>query len=268
MTRSRTDQMAHIDVDLGRGVPDTARAEAQRCISDLARYARDPILHARVRLTHAGDPAIPRPFVAQANLDVGGRPVRAQVAAKTAAESLDRLKDTLRERLARVARDWETRRGAQPVAEAGEWRHSREPADRPEYFPRPPEEREVVRHKSYELSRATPDEAVFDMDMMDYEFHLFTDLDTGQDSVVYHAGPTGHRLAQVEPTPMPERPSAVALSVSTRAAPGLTQAEAIERLNVTGLPFLFYADEASGRGRVLYRRYDGHYGLITPANRG
>ncbi|MBO1414556.1 sigma 54 modulation/S30EA ribosomal C-terminal domain-containing protein, partial [Streptomyces sp. FH025] len=30
-------------------------------------------------------------------------------------------------------------------------------------------------------------------------------------------------------------------------------------------PFVFYTDTSTGRGNVLYRRYDGHYGLITPA---
>jgi hypothetical protein len=27
---------------------------------------------------------------------------------------------------------------------------------------------------------------------------------------------------------------------------------------------VFFADETTGRGNVLYHRYDGHYGLITP----
>jgi hypothetical protein len=31
------------------------------------------------------------------------------------------------------------------------------------------------------------------------------------------------------------------------------------------LPFLFFIDAAPGRVSVLYHRYDGHYGLITPA---
>ena len=28
----------------------------------------------------------------------------------------------------------------------------------------------------------------------------------------------------------------------------------------------FFLDAESGRGNVLYRRYDGHSGLITPAD--
>ena len=30
-------------------------------------------------------------------------------------------------------------------------------------------------------------------------------------------------------------------------------------------PFVFFAEPDTSRGQVLYRRFDGHYGLITPA---
>ena len=38
------------------------------------------------------------------------------------------------------------------------------------------------------------------------------------------------------------------------AAPTLSEAEAIDRLNVSGEQFLFYLDPDSGRGRVRYLR--------------
>jgi hypothetical protein len=112
-----------------------------------------------------------------------------------------------------------------------------------------------------------PDEALFEMESMDYDFHLFTDAATGQDSVVYRAGPTGYRLAQLRPRPESE-PVVVPLTVSTVPAAALSLAEAKERLDLTDQPFLFFADSATGRGNVLYHRYDGHYGLITPADTG
>lgn len=31
-------------------------------------------------------------------------------------------------------------------------------------------------------------------------------------------------------------------------------------------PFVFYLDRERRRGALLYHRYDGHYGLITPAD--
>ncbi|WP_327048745.1 sigma 54 modulation/S30EA ribosomal C-terminal domain-containing protein [Microbispora sp. NBC_01189] len=33
----------------------------------------------------------------------------------------------------------------------------------------------------------------------------------------------------------------------------------------SGLPFVFFAGRRTGRGNVVYHRYDGHYGLITPS---
>jgi hypothetical protein len=129
------------------------------------------------------------------------------------------------------------------------------------------EEREIVRHKSFALPWETPDEAVFEMESMDYDFHLFTDSGTGMDSLIYRAGPTGYRLAQTTPRTEPG-PLAVPLTVSAVPAPSLSTGQAAERLEALGLPFVFFVDTATDRANVLYHRYDGHYGLITPADGG
>lgn len=36
-------------------------------------------------------------------------------------------------------------------------------------------------------------------------------------------------------------------------------------LGTLGTAFIFFADVDNCRGCVLYRRYDGHYGLVIPA---
>ncbi|MEQ4724303.1 sigma 54 modulation/S30EA ribosomal C-terminal domain-containing protein [Nonomuraea sp. B19D2] len=111
---------------------------------------------------------------------------------------------------------------------------------------------------------ATPDEAAFDMEQLDYDFHLFTEAETGQDSVIYHSR-DGYRLAQVEPAPYRLGPVSIPLTVSSAPAPVLSVSEAVECLEATGMPFIFFADASTGRGSLLYHRYDGHYGLITPS---
>ncbi|MGW7355186.1 sigma 54 modulation/S30EA ribosomal C-terminal domain-containing protein [Streptomyces sp. NPDC054802] len=63
----------------------------------------------------------------------------------------------------------------------------------------------------------------------------------------------------------PEREIEGLLSVSTAPVPTSGVDEAVQRLHLTGLPFVFFRDTGTGRGSVLYHRYDGHYGLITPA---
>jgi len=264
MTRRRTISFPAVEVVAGPDVPENARLRASRKIADLARYVNEPVLHARVRLTRSHDPAQTRPVIAQGNLDVNGRVIRAQVAAATAHEAVELLEARLRRRLERMARDWEARRGSRPVSAPHEWRHISEPAHRPGYYPRPESERQVVRHKTFAPAKVTTDEAAFDLDLLDYDFYLFTDADSGQDCVIYRAGPTGYRLAQLDPDPARTFVTAVPLTVSERPAPVLTVAEARKQLDATGLPFLFFAEPTSGRGRVLYRRYDGHYGLVRP----
>jgi hypothetical protein len=52
--------------------------------------------------------------------------------------------------------------------------------------------------------------------------------------------------------------------MSTQPPPRLSLDEAVDRLTMTGWPFVFFRDTATDRGAVVYHRYDGHYGLIQP----
>jgi hypothetical protein len=124
------------------------------------------------------------------------------------------------------------------------------------------DERQVLRHKSYTLARRTPWAAVFELEAMDYDFHLFKDARTGRDSVIYRSAETGgYGLLSSGAAPEPE----TGLSVSGFPAPELTLAAARDKLDLSGQPFVFFTDPATGRGGLLYHRFDGHYGLITPA---
>jgi len=265
MNRSVMRIAPHVSVETRGVMPRGASAYARAKVLAVVARAPEPVLHARVSLTHVGNPAVGRPAIAQANLDVNGRLLRAQIAAGTVREAVDLLQARLRERMVRLARHWEARRGGLPVAEDHEWRHGTVPAERLGFYPRPLEEREIVRHKTFALTRGTPDEAVYDMELLDYQFHLFTEAGTGQDSVVYRDGTGGYRVAQVDPQPAGLGPAAVALTVSEHPAPRLSTSEAVARLELTGWPFVFFVDVATGRANVLYHRYDGHYGLITPS---
>ena len=53
--------------------------------------------------------------------------------------------------------------------------------------------------------------------------------------------------------------------VNVHPVPQVTTAAACERLDALELPFLFFRDSGTGRGSVLYLRYDEHYGLVTAA---
>ena len=242
-------------------VPEAAREYAIEKVSQLGRYTAKPILFAEVKLTLAANPARPRPAEAEATLDVNGAFVRAHVAAGQLEEAVDLLEQRLKRNLERAAARPD-HSGARPLPD-GEWRHGARPTERPEYFERPVEDREVVRHKSFALEPMTWEEAAFDLDVLGHGFYLFTEIGAEVECVV-HLDDAG----AVEVLPATDA-AGEALRGDGGPAVGpaaatLTLAEAEERLDVGHERFVFFVDADSGRGNVVYRRYDGHYGLITP----
>lgn len=137
--------------------------------------------------------------------------------------------------------------------------------NRPTYFDRPVEERDVVRHKSFAMAPISLDEAAFDLDMLGHHFYLFTEIESGADGLLVHAEDDRYTWFPVDgEAPLPGR-LATPVTRSGTGAPTLALEEALERLDSGGEPWVLFIDRATGRGEVAYRRYDGHYGLITPA---
>jgi len=233
-------------------------------INSLLRAAPEPVLFARVKLIMSADPAVQRPAIAQVNADLNGRLVRAQAAGETMRAAVEHACDRLRIRLERSARNWQAVRGGRPVPGPGEWRHQSLPTPRLPYFPRPPGERAVARRKSYALARQTAEEAAADVELMDYDFHLFTERSTGEDTVIYRTA-DGYRLALAHARNQSLGTVDPWITVSKMPAPRLSVTEAAARLEAAGQSFLFFVNAGTGRGNLIYHRYDGNYGLITPA---
>jgi ribosome-associated translation inhibitor RaiA len=244
-------------------VPDGAHELAAAKVGALLRIAAEPVLSAQVTLTVAADPAVASPAVAQATVDMNGRIVRAQAAEQTMRAAIGQMEARLRIRLDKAARNWAALRGTIPVSEAREWRHQSIPAHRPAYFPRPSEEREVVLRASYASGPETPELAAAELDLLDCDFHLFVERSTGQDSVIYRTA-TGYRLALADPEGARLGPVPGSITVSKLPAPRLLFTAAVERMEAMELPFMFFVDPRTGRGRLIYHRYDGHYGLVIP----
>ncbi|HZM83273.1 MAG TPA: sigma 54 modulation/S30EA ribosomal C-terminal domain-containing protein [Candidatus Limnocylindrales bacterium] len=107
------------------------------------------------------------------------------------------------------------------------------------------------------------EQAILDMDLMDYDFRLFVDALSGVDSVIYRDGFSGYRISRLDGNAAPTNAS-VPVPVDPGKAPRLTLQEAADALNAGSSAFLFFANADTGRGNVLYRRQDGHYALVTP----
>jgi ribosome-associated translation inhibitor RaiA len=229
------------------------------------RNSRLPVLLTRVKLTRLADPAVGRRAIVQANVDLNGRMLRAQVARPSMREAADEVHDRLRDRIQRADGRWEAKR--------------RRPTIRRPAVPRGPKaviarlhdqpggrDREVVRHKTFPLHRQTVDEAAYEMQMLDYEFHLFVERGTGVDSVLVRTGPVrrGYRLLQLDPSPREVVRGLVPVTVSLGRAPTMSLRAATRALEEMGWPFLFFRDAIGARGCVVYRRYDGRLGWISP----
>jgi ribosome-associated translation inhibitor RaiA len=241
------------------------RRYAEEKLGRVGKFAPRPIIRARATLTTETNPAVDRPALAEASLDVSGRVIRAHVAAARMREAVDLLEERLRRRLEDLGDHYERRRQETGVA-PGTWRHGFLPAERPDYLERAPEERELVRHKTFAVGPETPEEAALDMRLLDHDFFLFTNAASGEENVVYRLDDVG--IGWLQPTPGSDGPDGYALDLRPDSAPvpELEPADAVRRLEAGGEPFVFFVDRATGRGNVLYRRFDGHYGLITPAD--
>ena len=260
-SRRATLPLAGLDVVVRGPVPQSAVEYARGKLTHVSGYASRPVLAARAVLTLAQDPAMERPARAEASLDVNGTQIRAHALASDMEGAVDLLEDKLHKNLVQYQDRERTRHRWIGVASGSEWRHGDLPTPMTDHFRRPAEEREILRRKTFALAPMTPDEAAYEMELLGHDFYLFTDSRSGKDAVVYHDGSgrfaiRGEVVVEGESAPLVE---------VAGAAPTLSEEEAVARLELSGEPFVFYLDPASDRGRVLYVRYDGHYGLITAA---
>lgn len=252
-----------IEVTARGEVSAEARDLAAEKIGALDRYVNARLLRAHVVLHQEPNPRIERSARAEGDVLFDGKMIRASVADYSMETAIDQLAGRLERQLRAFVdrRVTERDRGAE---KPGEWRHGDAPTARPTWHPRPPEERELVRQKSIAVGAMEAVEAAAEMEMLDHDFYLYREIDPEVDAVVYHRD-DGH-LGVIGP---------VGVGWSGPDADGIVREESrgpeprkiddvIAEMNELNHRFLYFVDEASGRARVIYLRYDGHYGLIEP----
>jgi hypothetical protein len=234
-----------VQVSSKGAVPHDVREYARAKLVRAAGHARRPVLRAHVHLRLDPNPALNRPAIATAQVDVSGRLVCGHVAARELHEAVDLLDGRIRRGLETLAGRDEGRYHEPGSAAPGEWRHGDLATQRPEFFPRPADEREIIPGATRGQGAMAEEVAILEMTVLDLDFLLFTDSDSGAEACVYRRsdGRTG-------------RLDSPGSAMSVKDAAGL--------LDQTGQRFVFFVDRATGRGAIVYRRYDGHYGLVTP----
>jgi hypothetical protein len=202
---------------------------------------------ARIRLTATDGPD--GPAVVQVNLRCGGAPARIQVDGADVATAILAAADRVQRQLRRLT----------VAYEPWPW------PDAQRRLLGLPGPGRIVRRKPYRLLVGVPCQAAAFMNAMDYDVMLYTDAETGEDAVVYRSGPTGLRLARQRSMHPPTLPVLLPMTVNSHRVPTFTETDAANHLAQGWLPYVFYTDRTSGRGNLVYRRYDGELGLISPA---
>ena len=123
--------------------------------------------------------------------------------------------------------------------------------------------REIVRHKTWGPRRSSIEEAIWDMEQADYDFYLFVEDETSDTAFVSHQD--GGIAVQFSAGVSEDEASAASkfAYVNPKPAPTMRPDVAMTLLNESHAPFVFAAD-VDGSAFVLYRRFDGHFGLIEP----
>jgi ribosome-associated translation inhibitor RaiA len=256
---------AEVHVSTKGPVPDDAPNSFRQHLGAVLDTIDDPVLFVRGKLDLATDPAVAQPARAAITVDVNGSVLRAHGRGASLQEAILEVTHRLRDRLEHRS-DRERHRPTGLPAEPGHWHHGNLPTMHPPWFDRPPGEREVVRHKTPAPAELTIDEAAWDMHMLDYDFFIFRELGSGQDTLLWLA-PDGLCLQQVGRVADELDLGVTDAKVDSTSAARLSVREAIERLEAIGERFVFFENATTGRGNVLYHRYDGHYGVITQRDR-
>jgi putative sigma-54 modulation protein len=128
---------------------------------------------------------------------------------------------------------------------------------------KPPEERQIVRRYPYVDVPLPTLDAVADLLDVDAEFYLFQHSRTGEDAVVYRRDDGRVGLLHPPGSPLADE-NDVVVSQESRYPDPISLDDAREEMDLVNHRFVYFVDAADGRGKVIYLRHDGDYGLVEP----
>jgi ribosomal subunit interface protein len=256
-----------MDVDVitrGPVAPEIADLARDK-VGELDSAVQRPLTRARVVLQKEANPRIALSARAEGQVRFDGHVVRGRVEAESMRQAVDDLAERLRRQLRRHVDRLVTRRRVPAGVTEGQWQRAAWTPARPPRSWRAPGGREVIRRKTFALEPIGAVEAAADMVALDHEFYLFLDADTRTDSVVYRRDDGRPAVIAPPGSAVPDEGDQDPLRETSRYSEPLDFADAVSEMDALNHRFLFFTDASTGRGAVLYLRYDGHYGFIEPA---
>jgi ribosome-associated translation inhibitor RaiA len=244
-----------VEIHAPDDLPSSRRAEIQQRLAGLARYTDEPIQEVRLTLRHPETRVGRMRWEADASLVLDGKQLVAHATGRDVLGAAKEAEDRLRRQIRRTA-------GAD-VALRNELRSARhEPRPRPRAS-KPPELRDIIPQRTAYPLPETTFEAVADLLDLDLEFLLFRHARTGEDVVVYRRDDGRIGLLHPPGSPLADENDIVVPEPSRYREP-IPLSRARDEMDALGHRFLYFVDEADGRGKVLYQRHDGDYGLVEP----
>ena len=225
--------------------------QARERIESLQQFTDEPLTNVRVAVRET---SASRPFVVDASLVLKDRLLAAHTAGKTPEEALDKAVHRLRRQILRVTKSEVAKRN-EPL--------ELDVVERPEAALKPPQERQIVHRHPYRGEPLSTGEAVGELVDLDLEFFLFTHGRIGEDVVVYRRDDGRIGLLHPQGSALADENDIVVAEPSRYSEP-LTLEKAREEMDWLNHRFLYFIDAADGRGKVLYLRHDGDYGLVVP----
>jgi ribosome-associated translation inhibitor RaiA len=262
--------MMEVEVAVRGDIPRDHVNAAREQIASLEHYVGHPLTSARLTLTHYRNPHLTRPYVADASLHLGdaslrfeGRPLAAHAAGHTAVEAAEAVAERLRRQLRRVVGAEVALRNEPSEIRAALDALEHDQSHRPEVRLKPPEERDIVHRRTYDDSPPPTLSAVADLLDLDQEFYLFRHARTGEDVVVYRRDDGRIGLIYPSGSALADENDVIVAQPSRYSSP-LTLDVARSEMDMLNHRFLYFIDADDGRGKVLYLRHDGDYGLVEP----
>ncbi|MEA2655075.1 MAG: hypothetical protein QOI23_440 [Chloroflexota bacterium] len=202
-------------------------------------------------------------WVADASLVLGGRRLAAHTAGSDALQAAKEAADRLERQMRRVADAPVALRNDRRAIQSALAHLAHEHKHRPRPSLKRPDLRDIIPQRTaYPLPESTLD-AVADLLDLDLEFLLFRHARTGEDVVVYRRDDGRIGLLHPPDSPLGDENDIVVPEPSRYAQP-IPLAKARDEMDVLNHRFLYFIDAADGRGKVLYLRHDGDYGLVEP----
>jgi ribosome-associated translation inhibitor RaiA len=252
-----------VDVTIELDMPSKDVEAVRERLASLDRYTDETIVGARLTLREGPGRSKNR-FVTDASVLFEGRVLAAHTAGPSPLEATDAAVERLRRQLRRVVGAEVAQRNEPDEIRKGLAAVELARAHRPEGRLKPPEERAILRLRTYADHPEATLEAIADMLDLDEEFHLFKHVRTGEDVVVYRRDDGRIGLMHPPGSVLADETDEIVVAEPSRYSQPLALEAARGEMDIVNHRFLYFVDAADGRGKVLYLRHDGDYGIVEP----